>query len=153
MHIGGKPLNRLLISLTKKYLSVYSQQTEGLDIDKYQYVLVLIDDHKETLTQKALAENLEVDKSFVVGIINYLEGKGYVTRETNINDRRQQVIKLTSKARLAVTKIRHVTEELNKKSLANLTNTQINTFLEVINQIESNLVDIKPFNIIINYKK
>ncbi|WP_207423990.1 MarR family winged helix-turn-helix transcriptional regulator [Desertivirga brevis] len=149
----GLPLNRLLISLTKKYLSVFSQQTQGLDIDRYQYVLVLIQDNNEMLSQQALAEKLEVDKSYVVGIINYLEGKGYVRREKNENDRRQQMIKLTDKANEDIPKIRAVTERLNSKSLENFSEDQIKTLTSMLNQIESNLVDIKPFNIIINYKK
>ena len=82
-----QPLAQLLISVTKKYLSIFSQQTGGLDIDRYQYVLVLINLHKEQLTQKALSELLEVDKSFMVNIVDYLSSKGYVVREKNINDR------------------------------------------------------------------
>jgi MarR family transcriptional regulator, transcriptional regulator for hemolysin len=149
----GLPLNRLLISLTKKYLSVFSQQTQGLDIDRYQYVLVLIQDNNEMLSQQALAEKLEVDKSYVVSIINYLEGKGYVRREKNENDRRQQLIKLTDKANEDIPKIRKVIEHLNNKSLESFSEDQIKTLTGMLNQIESNLVDIKPFNIIINYKK
>ena len=149
----GRPLNRLLISLTKKYLSVFSQQTSGLDIDRYQYVLVLIEDNNEMLSQQALAEKLEVDKSYVVSIVNYLVSNGYVKREKNEDDRREQLIKLTEKAKAVTPKIRSVIARLNNRALENLTEQQIHTFIEVLNQIEGNLVDIKPFNIIINYKK
>ena len=134
-------------------MSVFSQQTFGLDIDRYQYVLVLIEDSNEKLSQQDLAENLEVDKSYVVNIVNYLEEKGYVKREKNETDRRKQVIKLTEKAKEATPKIRAVIDQLNAKSAENLTKEQIEIFIEVLNQIETNLVDIKPFNIIINYKK
>jgi len=147
-----KPLSRLLISLTKKYLSVFSQQTSGLDIDRYQYVLVIIEDNHEQLSQQELAEDLHVDKSYVVTIVNYLETNGYVRREKNQKDRRQQLIKLTDKAREVTPKIREVTERLNQKSLEKLTDKQIETFIQVLNQIDANLVDIKPFNIVINYK-
>lgn len=146
------PLSRLLISLTKKYLSVFSQQTRGLDIDRYQYVLVIIDDYGEQLSQQALAEDLQVDKSYVVTIVNYLERSGYVRREKNMKDKRQQLLKLTDKAKLVIPEIRAATERLNKKSLEHLTGKQIETFIQVLNQIDANLVDIKPFNIIISYK-
>lgn len=153
MNYKRKPLNRLLISVTKKYLSVFSQQTCELDIDRYQYVLVLIEDNDEKLSQQDLAEQLEVDKSYVVNIVNYLEEKGFVKREKNEKDKRKQVIKLTGKAKEITPKIRAVIEKLNAKSVENVTEEQIKIFTEVLNQIEANLVDIKPFNIIINYKK
>ena len=147
-----KPISRQLISVTKKYLSVFSQQTRGLDIDRFQYVLVIIDDNGELLSQQALAEDLQVDKSYVVTIVNYLEGNGYVKREKNPDDKREQLIKLTEKGRLVVPKIREVTEQLNQRALENLTVEQTETFIQVLNQIDANLVDIKPFNILINYK-
>ncbi|MBC8054371.1 MAG: MarR family transcriptional regulator [Sphingobacteriaceae bacterium] len=144
-----QPLAQLLVSVTKKYLSIFSQQTEGLDIDRYQYVLVLIKLHNEQLTQKALSELLEVDKSFMVNIIDYLSSKGYVLREKNLNDRRQQVIKLTDKAREAVPKIESVISRLNKKSLENVSANEIETFSNVLLQINNNLSEIKPKDIVI----
>ena len=147
-----QPLAQLLISVTKKYLSIFSQQTGGLDIDRYQYVLVLINLHKEQLTQKALSELLEVDKSFMVNIVDYLSSKGYVVREKNINDRRQQVIKLTDKAREAIPEIEKVISRLNKQSMENLSEEKIQIFSDVLLQISHNLAEVEPKNITINYK-
>lgn len=147
-----QPLAHLLVSVTKKYLSIFSQQTLRLDIDRYQYVLVLIKLHNEQLTQKGLAELLEVDKSFMVTIIDYLSLKGYVVRKKNINDKRQQVIKLTEKAEAAIPKIEKVIDRLNSKSMENLSDAQVQTFSDVLLQINSNLSDVKPRGITINYK-
>ncbi|MGV3509249.1 MAG: MarR family winged helix-turn-helix transcriptional regulator [Sphingobacteriaceae bacterium] len=148
-----QPLAHLLISVTKKYLSIFSQQTDGLDIDRYQYVIVLIHLNNEQLTQKALCEILEVDKSFMVHIVDYLSSKGYVFRQTNESDRRQQLIKLTQKAKDAVPKIEAVITRLNKKSLENLSEVETKIFSDVLLQISSNLSEIKPKGITINYKK
>ena len=146
-------LNQLLISVTKKYLSVFSHQTKLLDIDRYPYVLVLVDDHQELLTQKDLAEHLQVDKSFIVNIIDHLSAEGYVYRERNEKDRRQQVIKLTDKAKETVPKVREVIDNLNARCLENLTPEQVGAFMEALNQMDENLVDSKPFNVIINFSK
>ena len=148
-----QPLAHLLVSVTKKYLSIFSQQTEGVGIDRYQYVLVLINLHNESLTQKALSELLEVDKSYMVNIIDYLSDRGYVIRETNSKDRRQHLIKLTQKAKVAVPEIEKVISGLNQKSMENLSESQIEIFSEVLLQINSNLSGGKPSEIIINYKK
>jgi MarR family transcriptional regulator, transcriptional regulator for hemolysin len=148
-----QPLAHLLISVTKKYLSIFSQQTEGLDIDRYQYVLVLINLHNEQLTQKALCELLEVDKSFMVNIVDYLSSKGYVYRETGLKDKRHQLIKLTQKAKEAIPKIEEVITRLNRKSMENLSESQIQAFSEVLLQISCNLSEIKPKGITISINK
>lgn len=148
-----QPLAHLLISVTKKYLSVFSQQTKGLDIDRYQYVLVLIFWHKENLTQTELCELLEVDKSYMVKIVNYLTEKGYVERETNSNDKRQHIIKLTKKGKEAVPGIEACITDLNEKSMESLTADQIKIFSELLLQISTNLSAIKPKGITINYKR
>lgn len=153
MEVSGKPLNRLLISVTKKYLTAFSQLNPVADLDRYLYVLVLIDDHQEQLSQKALADSLQVDKSYMVGIIDHLTEKGYVFREKNEKDKREQLIRLTDKAKDAVPEVRRVIGELNQRLLEGLNEEQIGTFLHVLNQIDENLVDIKPYNIVINYKK
>jgi MarR family transcriptional regulator, transcriptional regulator for hemolysin len=147
-----QPLAHLLLSASKKYLGIFSQEAEGMDIDRYQYVLVLINIHNEQLTQKSLSELLEVDKSYMVNIIDYLSDKGYVVRTINEKDRRQHLIKLTEKAREIIPKIEGAIIRLNSKSVENISESQIQTFLSVLQQISSNLSDAKPAEIVINYK-
>ena len=102
-----KPLSYSLIFLTKKYLSALSKETNTLSIDRYFYVLILIDNHDENLSQKILAHLLQIDKSYMVTILNYLEDNGYILRQKNANDRREQLIKLTSKAKEDIPLIRN----------------------------------------------
>jgi MarR family transcriptional regulator, transcriptional regulator for hemolysin len=147
-----QPLAHLLLSASKKYLGIFSQEAEDMDIDRYQYVLVLINIHNEQLTQKCLSELLEVDKSYMVSIIDYLSDKGYVLRTINEADRRQHLIRLTEKARAVVPKIEQAIRRSNAKSVENISESQIQTFLSVLHQISSNLSDAKPAEIVINYK-
>ena len=142
-----------LIAVSKKYLSAFSHKIADLSLDRYQYVLVLIDAHTENLTQKALAELLQVDKSYMVIILDYLTEKGYVTREKNPNDRREQLIRLTEKARNDLPVIKKAISELNNKSLQNLTEEQIRVFNEVLSAINGNLSDSVPTEIRFDFKK
>ena len=57
-----EPLANPLLSASKKYLNALSKMVIQLSIDRYHYVLVLIDFHDENLSQKALAEILHIDK-------------------------------------------------------------------------------------------
>lgn len=151
--IVKQPLAHLLISVAKKYLSVFSHQANSLDLDRYQYVLVLISWNKEQLSQKELCKLLEVDKSYMVTIINYLADKGYVRRQINLIDKREYIIKLTQKGRCVVPQIEVGITQLNNKSMETLTEDKIKIFSEVLLQISSNLSDLKPKEITIDYKK
>ena len=152
-----EPLANPLLSASKKYLNALSKMVVQLSIDRYHYVLVLIDFHDENLSQKALAEILHIDKSYMVNILDYLEEKGYVLREKNPYDRREQLIRLTAKAQKDIPIIKEAIEELNNRSLQNISESKKQVFNEVLGIIQDNLIKIetkkikKPHTILKNY--
>jgi len=125
---------------------VLSRMVHQLSIDRYHYVLVLIDSHEQLLTQKALAEILNIDKSYMVTILDYLEKRDYIHREKNPQDRREQLIKLTAKAKGDIPVIRNAIAILNDASLENLDNEQKKLFCQILNTIEDNLAKIVSGN-------
>lgn len=141
-----EPLANPLLAVSKKYLNVLSKMVHQLSIDRYHYVLVLIDSHEQLLTQKALAEILNIDKSYMVTILDYLEKRDYIHRKKNPQDRREQLITLTSKAKENIPIIRSMIAILNDASLENLSDEQRKTFCEVLNTIEDNLTKIVSGN-------
>lgn len=151
MNYLEEPLTRPLVSVTKKYLSAFSEELRGLELERYQMVLLRIDENQSGLTQKALSSLLQVDKSFMVNIIDYLSDRGYVVREKNEKDRREQLIRLTDKARKDIPVIRNAVKVLNEKSLKNITESQLKTFTEVLTTIRANLSDSPP-NIFMEFK-
>lgn len=149
----NEPLAQSLISVTKKYLNSFSKEVPELAIDRYQHVLVLIDDHQENLSQKALAELLQIDKSHMVAILDYLTEKGYVRREKNPADRREQLIKLTPQAKKDTPLIREAICKLNSRSLKNLTAKEVQTFNTVLRTIQANLSEGRNAELMLNLKK
>lgn len=137
-----EPLVNPLISVSKKYMNAFSKRVLQLPIDRHQHVLGLIDDHHENLSQKALAELLQIDKSYMVTILDYLEDNGYVIREKNPHDRREQLVRLTAKARKDIPLIREAICELNSKALQNISESKKQIFNEVLRIINSNLSNI-----------
>ncbi|HEY9195759.1 MAG TPA: MarR family transcriptional regulator, partial [Mucilaginibacter sp.] len=104
MHIV-EPISRKLIRLGKMYLNVLARYTEHLDVQRYHFILSLIYYHDGQLTQNALAQILDKDKSAMVSIINQLTAKGFVYRESNPADRREHLLRVTEKAKVAVPRI------------------------------------------------
>jgi DNA-binding MarR family transcriptional regulator len=139
-----EPLAQVLTNVSKKYLCELSKSLLHLPIDRYHYVLVLIDNHNEALSQKALAELLHIDKSYMVSMLDYLSEHQYITREKNQQDRREQLIKLTPKGRADVPVIRKAIEDLNNRSFKNITDAEKTIFGKVLRGIHNNLLDIVP---------
>ncbi len=134
-----KPFSLPLVLFTKKYLSRFNCMVGGLALERYQHILVLIEQHHELLSQKALAEILEVDKSYMVTIIDYLSERGYVIREKNPADRREQLIRLTDKARRDLIPIKRAFDELNRKLLMGIEAEDVAVFNRVLAAIDANL--------------
>ncbi len=143
-----EPLAQALTTVTKRYLYGLSKSLLHLSIDRYHYVLVLIDTHHEALSQKALAELLHIDKSYLVSMLDYLGENGYIIREKNPNDRREQLIRLTAKAKTDLPVIKRAIEELNNRALKNVNDEEKIIFMEVLCSIQDNLTDTVPEPII-----
>ncbi len=139
-----EPLAQALTTVTKRYLHGLSKSLLHLSIDRYHYLLVLIDTHHEELSQKALAELLHIDKSYLVSMLDYLGDNGYIIREKNPHDRREQLIKLTVKARTDLPIIRNAIEKLNNRALRNVNEAEKVIFMGVLRSIQDNLTDIVP---------
>ncbi|MEZ2335949.1 MarR family winged helix-turn-helix transcriptional regulator [Mucilaginibacter sp. RCC_168] len=136
-----EPISRKLIRLGKLYQSLIVKSTKHLDVDRYHYVLSLIYHHDGQLSQKALAEKLGKDKSAIVSIINLLSAKGFVYRENNPADRREQLLKVTEKAKLAVPHIVATFKNINAEIAKGISADDMKIFERVLLQMQNN---IKP---------
>lgn len=135
-----EPLANPFIAASKKYLSALAKMAPQLSIDRYHYVIILIDSQKN-LTQKALAEILHIDKSYMVTILNYLEEKGYVMRNKNPNDRREQLVRLTDLANQSLPLIKNAIKSLNRLAFQDICNSNQQVFHEVLFAIQNNLAE------------
>ncbi|MDN5286797.1 MAG: MarR family transcriptional regulator [Mucilaginibacter sp.] len=82
------------------------------------------------------------DKSAMVSIINLLSAKGFVYRENNPNDRREQLIKVTEKAKQAVPHIIETFKNINADITKGISETDMKIFENVLLRMQNN---IKPF--------
>lgn len=134
-----EPISRKLIRLGKLYQSVMARHTAHLDVNRYHYILSLICYHDGQLSQKALAEMLGKDKSAMVNIINLLSSKGLVYRENNPNDRREQLLKVTEKAKQAVPHIVETFKNMNAGITRGISAEDMQIFESVLLRMHNNI--------------
>jgi MarR family transcriptional regulator for hemolysin len=137
-----EPISRKLIRLGKLYLSVLARNTAHLDVKRYHFILSLIYYHDGQLTQNALAQILDKDKSAMVSILNLLTAKGFVYRESNPKDRREHLLRVTEKAKLAVPQIVETFENINTDITKGISAHEMKIFESVLQKMQTN---IKPY--------
>ena len=122
-----------------QYFARLQQKLAHLDITHWFYVLLVIDEGKGTLSQKELADKLDLDKVAMTRALDHLGEKGYVERCECEGDRRKYLIKLTLKAKPAVKAIRKAYEELNSEALLGVNKADRAAFMARLMLVVKNL--------------
>lgn len=146
------PIGRHLTVLSKRYVGVLTKKLEDLDIERH-YSLLLLLHYKPDCNQKCIGDILHIDKTSLVGVIDYLEGKGYVKRELNPNDRREYFIRLTEKAKQEIPQIIDAVNTTNMIALKGFTEEEVRTFFRVLSEAYDNLGNEPVNNFTVEYKK
>ena len=95
------------ISILYRYGQSYmNKKVEPLDLGKGQLSVLLFLYRYDGSSQQQLTDYLRVDKGCIAKTIKKLEQDGYVTRETDANDKRAFSVHLTQKAKDAMPAIR-----------------------------------------------
>jgi len=93
------------------------------------------------LTQRDLAERMEIGAVTMSGLIDRLEAQGWVKRKDDPKDRRVKRIWLTTKAEDIRPTVARGANQLNRMSLKGLDNEQIESLVEMMRQIRTNLLE------------
>lgn len=113
---------------------------EGLTLTRARLLLHL--SREEGITQRELAEILEIEQPSVVTLLDALEKTGFVTREMIKGDRRARSICLTEMARREIVKIQQHGDLLSEQVLADITEADIEVALRVLTQMSRNIAAV-----------
>src|SRR3954471_3485545 len=90
------PVGTKALILSKLYYGVISKSLENLDVERYFSVLYFLNTHNGC-SQQFICNNLAIDKTAMVKVMDYLIKADYVTRQVNPKDRREHFVTLTKK--------------------------------------------------------
>ncbi len=99
-------------------------------------ILAALDDFGP-LSQQQLADSLDFDKSHLVGRIDILEERGFVTRTQDPDDRRRHRIALTSAGGTLLDRLRPAAKQSQEGFLEGLTAAQQKTLISLLQQVLS----------------
>jgi MarR family transcriptional regulator for hemolysin len=127
------------------YLVMHSWRTEldrrlrpqGFSHSRWLPLLHL--SRKDGCTQSELAQSIGIESATLVKLIDHLESEGLLSRCVSETDRRVKHLHLSEAGKKAVDNIRSYTTDLRKEVLSGLSQAEIKTALDVLNNIRNKL--------------
>jgi MarR family transcriptional regulator, transcriptional regulator for hemolysin len=146
------PVGTQALILSKLYYSVLSKSLEDLDIERYYSILFFLNDNNGC-NQQCICNNLAIDKTAMVKVIDYLIKVGFVERNLNPNDRREHFIMLTKNGEEQTMNIVNAFSAIDNRMFSGISKDDQATFNKVMCQLSSNLKALPANDLFFNYKK
>lgn len=145
-------LSLKLGSVGKKYFGVLTHNATDKTIDRYQSVFLVIV-KSGGVSQQTLAKMIDVDKSTIVRMVDYLQEHGLVERSTNPDDRREHIVVPTDKAQHVARCMAEDYIKVNDWAFKNFSKTERELFYSMLERIFQNLQHHPSDQYSIQYQK
>ncbi|MFJ3310429.1 MarR family winged helix-turn-helix transcriptional regulator [Streptomyces sp. NPDC086549] len=93
------------------------------------------------MSQKGVAEALEVDPSILCGILNDLEATRFIERRRDPADRRRHIVALTEEGNRVLTEAREAITAVEKELFADFTPEELSTLRELLIRVRTSKSD------------
>lgn len=120
--------------ISRCQLSYRSEMLKG-DICGCHHPFILAICHKPGMTQEEISRELCLNKSTVARALTQLEGKGYVKRESNPEDKRSTLVFPTDKMISVLDKVVNITREWNEQISEDISEYELEIFASVLSKM------------------
>lgn len=128
----GFHLRRSQVAAFKHFAQTVTA-TEGITPGLYGMLQVIA--NTPGLTQSALAEAMDVDRSSIVKVVNQLVDKGLITRDPVPNDRRSYNLRMTAGGKLALRRIEDAVMRQDREFSAALSDAERATLISLLKRL------------------
>lgn len=124
----------LIRRLNQTSVSVFMDETgkKGFDLTPVQYAALNAIEAAPGLDQATLASHIAYDRVTIGGVVDRLEQKELLRRETNPKDRRARTLYLTGKGSETLAEIRPIVRETQTLLLSGLTTAEREQFVGLL---------------------
>lgn len=130
-------VGKISTAINRTFLRAFT--TEGIDITTEQWSVLACLWQKDKVTQQTLCKLTAKDKPSMTRLIDKLEKRNLVTRVSDHNDRRINLIHLTDTGIELQAKATDLVQKIATKTLSNITEEELNTSKTVLKKIMANL--------------
>jgi DNA-binding MarR family transcriptional regulator len=124
--------------LARKFKKKLDEQISPLGLYSSQWVIIFFLAGKEKVTQIEISQYLNVEAPTITRTLTRLEEEGWIKRESG-KDRRERFVMLTQKAREKYDEWLKVSQDMEAKASAGISEKELFIFRRVIEQMHENL--------------
>lgn len=133
-------LGFLIHDVSRLRRSAFDRCLKPLNVTRSQWWVLAYLSREDGMTQSQLAEELDLGKVAVGGLIDRLEKSGLVRREADATDRRVNRVFLEPKSKQLITKMRKVSHRMNEQILAGLVDANLEGTAVTLDAMKRNLL-------------
>ena len=130
-------IGKISMAINRTFLRAFA--TEGIDITTEQWSVLACLWKKDKVTQQTLCNLTSKDKPSMTRLIDKLEKRNLVTRVSDHNDRRINLIHLTDKGMALQQKATELVQKIATKTLSNIAEEELKISRIVLKRIMANL--------------
>ena len=134
-------LGFLIHDVSRLRRSASDRSLKHLNVTRSQWWVLAHLSRQDGMTQSELAEELDLGKVAVGGLIDRLEKSALVRREADAGDRRVNRVFLEPKSKQLIARMRKVNHRLNAQILGGLSEDQLETAAVTLHAMKRNLLD------------
>jgi DNA-binding MarR family transcriptional regulator len=133
-------LGFLIHDVSRLRRSAFDRCLKPLQVTRSQWWVLAYLSREDGMTQSQLAEELDLGKVAVGGLIDRLEKTGLVRREADATDRRVNRVFLEAKSKQLIARMRKVSHRMNEQILAGLANEKLEGTAKTLDAMKRNLL-------------
>jgi MarR family transcriptional regulator, transcriptional regulator for hemolysin len=134
----------LLKDVGRLYTRRFEERAHALALTLPQCKALAFLAKNEGVSQKRLAELIEVDPMSLVRMLDRMQADGWVERRSDPEDRRARCLCLTEKAKPLVDEIWRLAAETRAETLQGLATQEREVLMELLERLHANLLALKP---------
>lgn len=133
-------LGFLIHDVSRLRRSAFDRVLKPLNVTRSQWWVLAYLSREDGMTQSQLAEELDLGKVAVGGLIDRLEKSALVRREADATDRRVNRVFLEPKSKQLIARMRKVSHRLNEQILQGLTDANLETTAATLDAMKHNIL-------------
>jgi len=120
--------------------SAFDRCLKPLNVTRSQWWVLAYLSREDGMTQTRLADELDLGKVAIGGLIDRLEKSGLVRREADATDRRVNRVFLEAAGKQLIARLRKESHKFNQAILSGLSDGQLETTAKTLNAMKRNLL-------------
>jgi MarR family transcriptional regulator, transcriptional regulator for hemolysin len=129
----------ILHDVARLLRTTFDRRVKEMGLTRSQWWVLLHVFRKDGVTQSELADVLEIEKATLGRLVDRLESKGWLRRESDAIDRRVKRIFLTEAVEPSMKALRNTAADVRREALSGLSYEEQERFVDTLLRVKSNL--------------